>query len=140
MDDIDYQEITSDNCRALSDDSAFYQVRGEVSVIGESTLAHIRFMGWINIINAFVWLIVVFLIEVEVWLQTEDRFSSGTLSVARHVKSFFYLILIGDGIIWSFTGYPLYAWDAFMWIFGFWAIELNLAEWERDRLQELREK
>jgi hypothetical protein len=39
--------------------------------------------------------------------------------------------------MWFFYGYALYTWDAFLWIFGFWAIELNLAEWEQERLKEL---
>jgi hypothetical protein len=45
--------------------------------------------------------------------------------------------LIANGVVWAFGGYGLFAWDAFLWIFGFWAIELNLAEWELDRVQEL---
>jgi hypothetical protein len=52
-------------------------------------------------------------------------------------KTLCYAILIGNGVIWFFTGYYLYTWDAFLWIFGFWAIELNLAEWEQERLEEL---
>ena len=135
---INYEVITSANCEALSHDSAFYQVNGEIAVLGETTLHHVRFLGWIDVDNAVVWLIVVFLIEIEVWLQATDRFSSRALTVVRQVKTFFYLVLIGNAIIWVYTGYYVYAWDAFLWIFGFWAIELNLAEWERDRLQELQ--
>jgi hypothetical protein len=45
---------------------------------------------------------------------------------------------MGNGIIWLFGSYYLYTWDAFLWIFGFWAIELNLAEWEIERVHELR--
>ncbi len=52
-------------------------------------------------------------------------------------KSLFYLVLIGVMLTWFFTGYYLYSWDAFLWIFGFWAIELNLAEWELERTGEL---
>jgi hypothetical protein len=31
----------------------------------------------------------------------------------------------------------MYAWDAILWIFGFWMIELNLLEWEQGRVREL---
>jgi hypothetical protein len=95
-------------------------------------------MGLVDICNAFVWLIVVILIEIEVWLQTIDRFSSPLLTATRQVKTLFYLVLMGNGIIWLFGSYYLYTWDAFLWIFGFWAIELNLAEWEIERVHELR--
>ena len=59
------------------------------------------------------------------------------LKPVRLVKTFFYGVLIIDAVIWAATGYPIYAWDAFLWIFGFWAIELNLAEWEQERVEEL---
>jgi hypothetical protein len=110
-----------------------------VSVIDEHTLGHVQWMGWIDIDNAYVWIIVVFLIEIEVWLQARDRFSSPLIQSVRQVKTFFYLVLIANIFIWGFSGYYLYAWDAFLWIFGFWAIELNLAEWEMDRIHALQE-
>jgi hypothetical protein len=59
------------------------------------------------------------------------------LKPVRILKTIFYGELIINAIIWLATGYPMYAWDAFLWIFGFWAIELNLAEWEQERTQEL---
>ena len=135
---INYQEITSENCSDLSPDSEFYRIANEVSVIDASSLKHVQWLGWIDIDNAFVWIIVVLLIEFEVWLQATDRFSSRMLTTTRQAKTFFYLVLIANGFIWTWTHYWLYAWDAFLWIFGFWAIELNLAEWERDRLKELK--
>ena len=135
---IAYVEITPENCDSIASGNSFYQVGEDVSVIDAPTLAHVQWLGWIDISNAFVWLIVVALIEVEVWLQSQDRFSSGVLKPLRQAKSAFYLVLIANGIIWAANGYPLYGWDAFLWIFGFWAIELNLAEWEMDRINELR--
>lgn len=133
----EYVEITAENCDGLSEDDTFYRVANEISVIGDSTLQHNQWMGWVDIDNAYVWLIVVFLIEVEVWLQSADRFSSPALRATRQAKTFFYLLLIANMFIWAYYDYYLYAWDAFLWIFGFWAIELNLAEWEIDRVQEL---
>ena len=139
VDVIKYVEITSDNCDTLSDSDTFYRIANEISVIDQPTLEHVQFQGWIDIDNAYVWLIVVFLIEIEVWMQARDRFSSPALRLVRQVKSFFYLVLIANIFIWYFDDYYLYAWDAFLWIFGFWAIEMNLAEWEMDRRQELEQ-
>ncbi len=140
LDVNDWAEITSDNCAELSEDTVFYRIGEDLSIISESSLSHVQNMGWVDICNAFFWLIVVFLIELEVWLQSRDRFSSKSLVVVRQVKSLLYLVLIGNGVIWFFTGYYVYSWDAFLWIFGFWAIELNLAEWEQERLEELATK
>jgi hypothetical protein len=134
---IEYIEITGDNCAGLSGADAFYRIGTDVSIIDEATLGHVQWLGWIDVDNACVWLLVVFLIEIEVWLQSKDRFFSRALHVVRPLKTLGYLALIANMFVWWFTGYALYAWDAFLWLFGFWAIELNLAEWEVDRLDEL---
>lgn len=137
QDVIRYAEITSENCASLSPDEVFYRIPEEVSLMDHGVMVHSQQISWVDVINAFTWLIVVFLIEVEVWLQSADRFGSRALPVARKLKTFFYLILIANGIAYLVGGYPIYTWDCFLWIFGFWAIELNLAEWERDRTLEL---
>ena len=134
---FEYEEITSENCASLSVESEFFTVANEVAILDWPVLHHVRFQEWLNIVNAYVWLIVVWLIEVEVFMQSRDRFGSKTLNRVRVVKTLFYLVLIGVMVIWFFTGYYLYSWDAFLWIFGFWAIELNLAEWEMERKEEL---
>ena len=135
---IDYDAITPENCATLTTETNFYQFTDDTSYIDESTLASVQWITWLDVVNAFVWLIVVFLIEVEVWLQSEDRFDSRALNPVRQVKTISYLVLIGNCVIWGLNGYYLYCWDAFLWIFGFWAIELNLAEWEQDRKLELQ--
>ena len=137
---VDYTEITSASCATLPSDTLWYRFTNDSTLIGASVLPHIRLMSWIDVLNAIVWLIVVFLIEVEVRLQNEDRFSSRLLAPTRLVKTLMYLILIGNGIVWGYFGYVLYSWDAFLWIFGFWAIELNLAEWEQDRIEDLEQE
>lgn len=106
-------------------------------MIDGPTLDHVKKLSWIDVSNAVVWLIVVLLIEIEIRLQSADRFDSAALKSIRQLKPIFYGVLIIHAVIWSLTGYPIYAWDAFLWIFGFWAIELNLAEWEQERTQEL---
>ena len=60
--------------------------------------------------------------------------------MAHQVSTALYGVLFLNVLIWSFNGYALYAYDSLLWIVGFWAIELNLAEWERDRVQELSEQ
>lgn len=137
LDTIAYAQITSENCASISAGPPFYRISGDVSVIDGPTLAHVQRLGWVDVVNAFVWLIVVFLIEVEVRMHSTDRFGSRSLKSVRQLMAVFYVELIINAVVWGVTGYPMYAWDAFLWIFGFWAIELNLAEWEQERAQEL---
>lgn len=139
VDQVWFEEITAENCAALSADTRFYHLDGEIALVGESLLPHLRLMGVLDILNAYVWLAVVALIEVEVWLQENDRFGSRSLLVVRLVKSLGYLVLIGNGVAWGVFGYYMWSWDAFLWIFGFWAIEFNLAYWEKLRVAEIAE-
>lgn len=137
LDAIAYEPITAENCANVSAGPPYYQKIGEVSVIDTPVLEHAIKLGWVDVVNAFVWLIVVFLIEIEIRMQAADRFGSRVLKPVRILKTVFYGELIINAVIWVATDYPIYAWDAFLWIFGFWAIELNLAEWEQERTQEL---
>lgn len=137
LDAADYSEISLASCAALNAGSEFFQIRGQTSIVSANELDSIRTMGWLDFGNAVVWIVVVILIDVEVHLQNADKFGSKRLSYARLFKMLGYGFLIGACLMWFFYGYALYTWDAFLWIFGFWAIELNLAEWEQERLKEL---
>ncbi|MFP6792400.1 MAG: hypothetical protein VB996_03945 [Pseudomonadales bacterium] len=137
LDAADYSEISLASCSALNAGSEFFQIRGQTSIVSANELDSIRTMGWLDFGNAVVWIVVVILIDVEVHLQNADKFGSKRLSYARLFKMLGYGFLIGACLMWFFYGYALYTWDAFLWIFGFWAIELNLAEWEQERLKEL---
>ena len=137
MNSIEYQEITEANCKDISTDDSFYRIDKNVSVIDRTKLEHVQWMGWIDICNSFTWIIVVLLIEIEIWMQSHDRFGGRVLDATRRTKTFLYLVLIANAIAWLLTDYYIYTWDAFLWIFGFWVIELNLAEWELERLQEI---
>lgn len=137
IDAISFVPITTDSCAAISAGAPYYRISNNVSVIDRATLDHVQKLGWIDVSNAFVWLIVVILLEIEVRMQAADRFESRLLTLIRHVNTAFYCVLIINGFVWAATGYPMYAWDAFLWIFGFWAIELNLVGWEQQRVREL---
>ena len=137
LDAADYSEISLASCSALHVGSEFFQIRGQTSIVSASDLGSIQTMGWLDFGNAIVWILVVILIDVEVHLQNTDQFDSKRLAYARLFKMLGYGFLIGACLMWFFYGYALYTWDAFLWIFGFWAIELNLAEWEQERVKEL---
>lgn len=137
LDVVAYTPITRENCASISAGAPFYRDAAEISVIDIPALDHVKKLSWVDVANSFVWLIVVFLIEIEIRMQAADRFDSRSLKSVRIFKTVFYGELIINAVIWGATGYAIYAWDAFLWIFGFWAIELNLAEWEQERTQEL---
>ena len=134
---IDFIEITSGNCTEISAGPPFHHISDDISVIDGPALDHVQKISLLDISNAFTWLIIILLIEFEVWLQATDRFGSRMLQLTRQIKTGLYGVLFLNAAIWLATSYPLYAYDQSLWIIGFWAIELNLAEWEQDRLKEL---
>jgi hypothetical protein len=135
-----YEDITTASCTQLTANAEFHNIVGETVVISATELGAIRTMGWLDVENAVVWIIVVILIDMEVHLQNADKFASRRLNYVRLLKTVGYTFLIGNYLMWFVYGYALYTWDAFLWIFGFWAIELNLAEWEDERLEELEKQ
>lgn len=137
LDAITWVEVTAANCADLTDDTSFVRLDGEIALIPESAVRHLQVMGWFDVANAIVWIVVVLLIEAEVRMQNADRFGGPAMRAVQKAKVLLYAVLIGNCFVWLVTGYYVWSWDAFVWIFGFWAIELNLAEWEMLRTTEL---
>ena len=137
IDVINYEAVTGENCADISQGPPFFQIDQNLSIIDGPALAHVQKLGFVDVLNSFTWLIVVFFIEAEIRIQSADRFGSRTLTWVRRAKTLFYGVLWVNAAIWLVTGYPMYTYDATLWIVGFWAIELNLAEWEQDRMGEL---
>ena len=81
--------------------------------------------------DAIMWLLVVWAIELTVWLQNRN-ITGGVLMLASYSARLGYLVLMGHAVFWAWSGHWVWAWDQFLWIAGFWAIENNLSEWRED--------
>ncbi len=122
-----YTALTPDNCDGFTQDERLYML--EPTVVTDSA-------GWlrekqhtvIDLVDAITWLLVIWAIELAIWLQNRN-ITGGPLMVASHAAKFFYFILFMDAAWWVYTGHWVWAWDQFLWICGFWAIESNLSEW-----------
>lgn len=133
-----YEIITQDNCNSLSSDSRFYQV--EPSVVTDTG-------GWqlekkhtyIDFQDAIIWLLVIWAIELTVWLQNRN-ITGGTLMVVSHAARLGYVILLAHAVFWAWTGHWVWGWDQFLWVAGFWAIERNVSEWREEIIEEKFDK
>jgi hypothetical protein len=128
-----YTIIDSTNCAQLSQDNTFYFL--EPSVITDSgghalEKKHVL----VDLSDAVTWLLVVWAIELAVWLQNRN-ITGGGLMLATHAAKVFYGVLFVHAGFWAWTGHWVYAWDQTLWIVGFWAIEKNLSDW-RDEIRE----
>jgi hypothetical protein len=127
----DYPPIDSTSCLALQG-QALFQVSG-LEIIGtadslKSTVA----MAIIEIINAATWLLVVVLLQAEVWLQLKGMLSDRLMLIAKIFKGFFYATLFFCAAYWGINGTFLDFWDAFLWLVAFIFIELNIFQWHEE--------
>ncbi|NND58731.1 MAG: hypothetical protein HKN49_00540, partial [Gammaproteobacteria bacterium] len=82
-----------------------------------------------DVINASDWLIIVVVLEIEVWLQLGGALSDRLLRVSKGLKTLLYAVLLCCAIYWGIDGEFLDFWDAFLWLVAFAFIELNLFNW-----------
>lgn len=130
---LNYQDIGRGNCESFSTDSEFYPV--ESTVITDSAgLEHEWLSRYIDLQDAITWLLVMFSIEVAIWLQ-ERNITGGPLMLASYAAKIFYGLLLFHAAWWVWNGHWVYGWDQVLWILGFFAIEMNVKDW-REELQE----
>jgi hypothetical protein len=132
-----YTIVDQSNCTVLSRDNTFFYL--DPSVITDTDGYNLeRKHVWVDLNDAVVWLLVVWAIELAVWLQNRD-ITGGRLMLATHAAKVFYAVLFMHAGWWAFTGHWVYSWDQFLWIAGFWAIEMNLSEWREEIREEEHE-
>ncbi|MGB5626796.1 MAG: hypothetical protein WBM61_13745 [Woeseiaceae bacterium] len=128
----EYAEITAANCATFSDTSAFYQFKDMAAVVDAEGLRDIRYLAWVDVINAAVWLLVVLVLEIDVRLQEHNRYEGLALISSNAIKVLLYSLLLLAAIYWGFKGDFVDFWDAFLWLVAFVFIELNVFEWRQE--------
>lgn len=133
----EYLDITAANCATLSDASSFLQYRDLPIVIDPAGNTGILRLAWADVINAAAWILVVVVLEVDVWLQEHHQYEGVVLYVSNALKFVLYSTLLLVAIYWSFNGDLLDVWDAYMWLIAFVFIELNVFEWREEDKETL---
>lgn len=128
----EYAEISAANCAVLSDMSLFHQFNGMNALVDSEGLRDIRYLAWVDVINAAVWLLVVLVLEVDVRLQEHNRFEGLALRLSTAAKFVLYSVLLLAAVYWGFKGDFVDFWDAFLWLVAFVFIELNVFEWRQE--------
>lgn len=131
----DYPAIDAGSCIALQGQQ-LVQVAGTEIIGTREALDSARGLALIDIINAATWLVIVFLLEVEVWLQLKDRLTDQIMSLAKYLKGILYLVLFIAAAYWGLEGTFLDFWDAFLWLVAFIFIELNIFQWHEETEEE----
>ena len=131
-----YTEIDEKNCTELSKASEFYQTIGEPVVMDTESLVIEKQLGWVDLIEAVVWLLIIFTIELEVRLQNRHIAGGPVIRAANAAKGLLYGMLLLAMAYWALRGLWVYVWDELLWIGGFAVIEMNVVEWRDELLEE----
>lgn len=132
-----YEIISSDNCTTLSNDSVFYMLEPSV-ITDRDGFAMEKKQVYFDFQDALMWLLVIWAIELTVWLQNRG-ITGGALMVVGHAARLGYIVLLSHAVFWAWSGHWLWSWDQFLWIAGFWAIERNVSEWREEIIEEHEE-
>ncbi|MBT4521047.1 MAG: hypothetical protein HOC23_13680 [Halieaceae bacterium] len=129
-----YTELNADNCAALSSAPPIYYIDPPqfVIVTDSADLVVEKQLAWLDIMEATTWLLILFSIEVVVWLQDRGIGKGAIISSLNSCKLVLYTLLWVAIAYWIYRGHYMFAWDEFVWIAGFAAIEMNVVEWRSE--------
>ncbi len=125
-----YTLIDGKNCSTLGSGPVFYKLEKTVYT-DVSGLTTTKRLAWVDLIEAAAWLLIVFTIELAIWLQARN-ITGGRLMMVSYSGKALYAVLFGAAIFWAYKGHWLYTWDELLWIGGFFAIELNMKLWREE--------
>jgi hypothetical protein len=127
----DYPPIDAAACVALQGQELF-RVAGLELIGTKADLESALGLAIIDVINASTWLIIVVLLEAEVWMQLKDMLTERLMTAGKYTKGFFYFLLFICAAYWGFEGTFLDFWDAFLWLVAFIFIEMNIFQWHEE--------
>jgi len=127
----DYAPITKDVCQSLSN-SSLIQINGTNIIGTPDALQEIQNLAWVDVINSIDWLLIVIILEIDVYLQLKGELTGRARRLSKFIKSALYSVLFINAIYWGFNGEAVDFWDAFLWIVAFFFIEMNIFEWHAD--------
>jgi len=129
-------EITTGNCSSLTTSTELWAIPDQNIVADINTLTFTRRLALIDVLNSTAWLLVVIVLEIDVWLQLKHKLKGGFYLVNKIVKFFAYFLLIVAAVYWGATGQILDFWDALLWIVSFLFIEMNMFKWHEETEEE----
>ena len=132
-----YTYLTADNCADLGTGSEYFLLDKGRVIADPASLARERWLAWLDVIEAVIWLFIMALIELTIRLQDRGVSSGRAITNLNYLKFAGYSVLMCMAIHWGLTDLFLNFWDETLWIGGFAAIEMNMSDW-RGELEEAK--
>lgn len=130
----EFKKIAASDCGALAKGEEFFKYSSKNIYTDNHFLNETFWLARVDILNSLAWILVVVVLEIDVFLQYKNKFSGRAFTISKYIKNVLYLTLLGAAIYWGIFGDFLEFWDAFLWIVAFFFIELNLIEWKNEKL------
>jgi hypothetical protein len=132
----EYQIINSENCLTLSSSNTFLQFSGINAVVDNNGYIDIVRLAWIDVINSSVWLLVVLVLEADVYIQENNINNVLINETSKISKYILYAILFFNAAFWTMNGDWFDWWDAWLWLIAFIFIELNIIQWKDEDIEK----
>ncbi|WP_428408813.1 hypothetical protein [Hyphococcus sp.] len=129
----DYPPLDAQNCTALAGE-VFVNAKANLFATPEN-LSLINRLAWTDVVNASVWVIIVAVLEAEVYLQSSKLFGTKFFFAYKSAKILLYGVLFVCAYYWWMLGEPWDAWDAFLWLVAFFFIEMNMLTWQEENAE-----
>ena len=122
----EFKTIDEKNCGNLAKGTKFFLHNSKSVYTDNHFLKETNWLASIDVINSLTWLLIVFLLEIDLWLMGKFKPKKAFSKLNFYLKNILYLTLLFCAIYWGIFGDFLEFWDAFLWIVAFVFIELNI--------------
>jgi hypothetical protein len=126
----EYTELTAQNCLLLQEGAMHNQALNMFTTPANHDL--VDRLVWVDIVNAGVWLLVVAMIQVEVYFESSRHVGTRAFFYYKSVKFALYVLLFVCAYYWIRLGDVVAGIDAFVWLAAFFFIERNLMDWQEE--------
>jgi hypothetical protein len=125
-----YLPLDAENCLTLA--AGAYFNTGDAMFATPENVSLIKRLAWTDVVNAGIWLIIVVILELEIYLQSSKLFGGAFFIAYKSFKLVLYGVLVVDVFYWLALGEPWAAWDALLWLVAFFFIEMNMLSWQEE--------
>lgn len=130
-----FELVSATNCLTLGEAGSLMTIGNDL-LTDDSHYFLAQTLAIADVANSAAWILVVCILEVEVWLLAKGPLSVPAFRSIKFVKIALYGTLIAIAVFWGFYGEFIDFWDAFVWIVAFFFIENNVAQWQEEKLEE----
>lgn len=131
-----YTNITPETCGAIPNDGGIFTIPKEPVVTDLAGRKEHATLSIVDVFENYSWLLILAMTELSVRLQDRGFYKGPAINWINRVKYTAYGVIAIVSVYWLTKGHFIYAWDEFVWIAGFAALENNLREWRQDLAKE----